>query len=56
MIHGLSSFWDELVATGDDVDRLLELIVRRVAEVVGDASVLATVSEDGETLELGLDQ
>lgn len=51
MIHGLSSFWDELVATGDDVDRLLELIVRRVAEVVGDASVLATVSEDGETLE-----
>jgi PAS domain S-box-containing protein len=51
MIHGLSSFWDELVGVGDDVDRLLELIARRVAEVVGDASVLATVSDDGETLE-----
>lgn len=49
--HGLSSFWDELVAAGDDLDGLLELIARRAAEVVGEGTVLATVSEDGETLE-----
>ncbi|HEX6417873.1 MAG TPA: GAF domain-containing protein, partial [Acidimicrobiales bacterium] len=49
--RGLSSFWDELVAIGDDVDRLLELIARRAAEVVGEASVLTTVSADGATLE-----
>lgn len=51
MSRGLSSFWDELVAAGDELDRLLELIVRRAAEVVGEASVLATVSADGETLD-----
>jgi PAS domain S-box-containing protein len=51
MTRGLSSFWDELVATENDPQQLLELIVRRVAEVVGEASVLTTVSEDGETLE-----
>lgn len=51
MTHGLSSFWDELVATGDDLNRLLELIARRAAEIVGEGSVLTTVSDDGETLE-----
>lgn len=51
MTHGLSSFWDELVAAGDDLDRLLEMIARRAAEVVGEASVLTTVSDDGRTLE-----
>ncbi|HEX6422142.1 MAG TPA: ATP-binding protein [Acidimicrobiales bacterium] len=51
MTRGLASFWDELVAVGTDLDRLLELIARRAAEVVGEASVLTTVSADGETLE-----
>ncbi|HET6949758.1 MAG TPA: ATP-binding protein [Acidimicrobiales bacterium] len=51
MPHGLSSFWDELVAAGDDVHHVLELIARRAAEVVGEASVLTTVSADGRTLE-----
>lgn len=49
--RGLSSFWDELVALGDDVDQLLGLIARRAVEVVGEASVLTTVSADGGTLE-----
>jgi PAS domain S-box-containing protein len=48
---GLASFWDELVSIGDDLDGLLELIARRAAEVVGDASVLTTVSDDGERLD-----
>lgn len=51
MSPGLSSFWDELVATGDDLHKLLELIARRAAEVVGEASILTTVADDGETLE-----
>lgn len=51
MTRGLASFWDELVAVGDDLERLLDLIARRAAEVVGEATVLTTVSEDGETLE-----
>ncbi len=51
MSHELSSFWDELVAVGADLDRMLELIARRVAEVVGEGSVLTTVSDDGEMLE-----
>jgi PAS domain S-box-containing protein len=51
MVSDLTSFWDELVATADDPNRLLELIARRVADVVGEASVLTTVSEDGERLE-----
>lgn len=51
MTRGLASFWDELVAVGTDLDQLLELIARRAAEVVGEATVLTTVSEDGETLE-----
>lgn len=51
MTRDLSSFWDELVACGSDVTRLLSLITRRVAEVVGDACVLTTLSPDGATLE-----
>jgi PAS domain S-box-containing protein len=51
MTHGLSSFWDDLVAVGDDLQGLLALIARRAAEVVGEGAVLSTVSEDGETLE-----
>jgi PAS domain S-box-containing protein len=50
MTKSLSSFWDELVAAGDDLARLLGLIARRAAEVVGEGSVLTTVSDDGKTL------
>lgn len=47
----ISSFWDDLVMCHDDLPRLLELIARRVAEIVGEASVLTVLSEDGTTLE-----
>ena len=50
MTKGLSTFWDELLAVGDDLPGLLELIARRAAEVVGEGAVLTTVSEDGRTL------
>ena len=50
MAHNLSSFWDELVACRDDLGRLLDVIVRRATDVVGDAAVLTTVSEDGTQL------
>jgi PAS domain S-box-containing protein len=53
MTRGLSSFWDELVSVGDDLGSLFALITRRVTEVVGEASVLTTVSEDGQWLEPG---
>jgi PAS domain S-box-containing protein len=50
MTHNLSSFWEELVVCGDDLSLLLEVIVRRAAEVVGEAAVLTTLSEDGTHL------
>src|SRR5690606_13437218 len=49
--RGLSSFWDELVTAGDDLDRLLELVAHRAAEVVGEAGVPTTLSDDGMLLE-----
>jgi diguanylate cyclase (GGDEF)-like protein/PAS domain S-box-containing protein len=49
--EAISSFWDDLVACHNDPPKLLDLITRRVAEVVGEASVLTVVSEDGTTLE-----
>ena len=51
MVSDLTAFWDDLVAAGEDLNRLLEMIARRVAEVVGEASVLTTVSEDRALLE-----
>jgi PAS domain S-box-containing protein len=50
MPRRLSEFWDELVACRDDTKLLLEVIARRAAEVVGEASVLTTVSGDGRQL------
>jgi diguanylate cyclase (GGDEF)-like protein/PAS domain S-box-containing protein len=51
MTRDLSAFWDDLVACGSDVTRLFALITRRVTEIVGDASVLTTLSPDGSQLE-----
>lgn len=51
MTRGLSSFWDELVTAGDDLDRVLELVAHRAAEVVGEAGVLTMLSDDGTVLE-----
>lgn len=51
MTRTLSSFSDELIAIGDDLPRLLELVARRAAEVVGEAAVLTTVSTDGTRLD-----
>jgi PAS domain S-box-containing protein len=50
-VGALSSFWEELVACSGDLSSLLELITRRVAEIVGEASVLTIVSPDGQMLE-----
>lgn len=47
----LSSFWDEMVACQGDLARLLQLIARRVAAIVGEGSVLTVVSDDGGHLE-----
>ncbi len=47
----LSSFWDDLVSAEGDLTRLLPMIVRRAAELVGDGGVLTVVSEDGTVLE-----
>jgi len=46
----LSAFWGELVACGGDLPRVLDLIVRRVADVVGEAAVLTVLAGDGEQL------
>ena len=46
----LSSFWAELVECRGDLASVLELIVRRVAEVVGETAVLTVLAEDGEHL------
>ncbi len=46
----LSAFWTDLVACRGDLARVLDLIVRRTAEVVGEGAVLTTLSEDGEHL------
>lgn len=51
MTRTLSSFSDELVEIGDDLPRLLDLVARRAAEVVGEATVLMTVADDDRTLE-----
>ena len=50
MPQRLSGFWKELVACHGDLPRLLELTVRRAAQVVGEASVLTTVSDAGDEL------
>jgi diguanylate cyclase (GGDEF)-like protein/PAS domain S-box-containing protein len=47
----LWSFWNELVDCGRDVDRLLGLIARRAAEIVGEGAVIAVMSEDRTLLE-----
>lgn len=47
----LSSFWDELVACAGRLDRLLDLIARRSAEVIGEGAVLTLVSADGGSLD-----
>ena len=52
MSPALSSFWDDLVACDSDVDRLLEVIARRVVDVLGDACVLTVLAADASTLEL----
>ena len=50
MPRRLSGFWDELVACHGDLTGLLELVARRAAEVVGEASVLTTLSDEGDEL------
>lgn len=49
-----SSFADDLAVCGCDLPLLLQLIVERVASIVGGAAVLAVVSADGEHLEPGV--
>lgn len=46
----LNWFWDELAACAGDLPQLLELVARRVTEVVGEACVLTVVSDDGRSL------
>jgi PAS domain S-box-containing protein len=43
----------EFSATTGDVDQLLEVVARRLGELVGDMCVIRPVSEDGEWLEAG---
>jgi diguanylate cyclase (GGDEF)-like protein/PAS domain S-box-containing protein len=47
----LSTFWDDLASCGGDTPRLLDVVARRVAEVLGDACVLTVLADDGQTLE-----
>lgn len=46
-----SSFWSQLVACHGDPQLLVAVITRHAAEVIGEASVLTVVSEDGRTLQ-----
>ena len=46
----LSSFWAELVDCQGDLPAVLERIVQRVADVVGETAVLTVLAEDGEHL------
>jgi diguanylate cyclase (GGDEF)-like protein/PAS domain S-box-containing protein len=47
----LWSFWNELVACGRDIDRLLDLIAQRASEIVGEGAVIAVMSEDRTLLQ-----
>ena len=47
----LASFDDDLAACRGDRHRLLDLVVQRASELLGDGSVLALLSDDGSTLE-----
>jgi PAS domain S-box-containing protein len=48
--RSMSSFWDELVACGNDANLLIDVVARRAAEVVGEASILTRCSDDGKQL------
>jgi PAS domain S-box-containing protein len=47
----IDSFWNDLVACGGELDRVLDLIVRRVVDLVGEGCVLTVVSDDGMRLD-----
>ena len=47
----LTTFWRQLADCEGDVERLLEVVTRQVADVVGEASVLTVLGEDGQTLQ-----
>ena len=51
MTHDLMWFWNELAACEGNLPKVLDVIARRAAETVGEASVIALVSDDGQMIE-----